>query len=598
MKLRSIKLEPQGASGWRSEELFFGDEITELYGPNGCGKTPIIQSIAFCLGYPVKYREDVLLKCDAAVLTIESGGGTTVIRRRIGQPRLDVEVHTPDGPRSFYNEKEYSAYLLTFFGFDVPTLTTTNSDPTAPYMATVLPIFYLDQDHGYRSQYHAPAPFIRDQYAEMMRLVFGLPAKHSFDQKKLAIGKKQRVDQLDRAIVHRRETIEDLAADLGAVRREVSQVEREISEVTGQLDGLKTSKSLNSDAYSALDALVFERHVERRSRAKELADLQQRVGGFERIQGEIEIEVNTLSLNEEARRLFSSFKDICANPQCGLFLGSSESYGKNLLYLRDQLKDLRRNTDAQKARIAELIEVVATLSSDIQGLEKRRNDLSVSSEAAALVEAISGLAGRLVDLQTEREALAELSENEKQYVALLNERELTQDDLASLSSSAGTTDLRAIETRSNWRARILHWLDVLHTPNVSREIQVDADFGLVFGGEKIGQFKGSTLLRVVLAIHTATFELYVRNRASGFRFFILDTPRQQDISSDALGAYIAGLKALAKEHAAQIVFSTTEYHYECGDGDQEWKPTFPGSEQLMFLGPPEDPPKPELAGSW
>ena len=56
----------------------------------------------------------------------------------------------------------------------------------------------------------------------------------------------------------------------------------------------------------------------------------------------------------QARRLFASFEDICSNPACGLFLGSSESYGKNLLYLKDQVKDLQRNTEFQRARIDEL----------------------------------------------------------------------------------------------------------------------------------------------------------------------------------------------------------------------------------------------------
>jgi predicted nucleic acid-binding Zn-ribbon protein len=597
MKLNTLKIEPAGAAGWRSEELIFGREITELYGPNGSGKTPIIQSIAYCLGYPVRYRDDVLSKCEAAVLSIDLGDGVLTLRRKIGE-RFDIEVLASGEARTFYTDKEFSAYLLNVFGFEVPTLTSTSSTAVTPYMATVLPIFYLDQDHGYRSQYHSPAPFIRDQYAEMMRLVFGLPPKHSFDQKKLVIDKKQRLDQLDRAIVKRQEAIAELAADHGKVRREVSAVEQEIREIENRLNQLRTSKSLNSDAYSALDALVYEKHVERRSLSNELGDLQLRVNGFERIQNEIEVEINTLSLNEEARRLFSSFEDICANPQCGLFLGSSESYGKNLLYLRDQLKDLRRNTAGQKDRIAGLTQGVATLSSEIHGLETRRDELSAGSEAAALVEAIGDLARRMIDLQSEREGLLELSASEKDYIALLNERELVQNDLASLGPSGGTSDLRVIEMRSNWRLRIRHWLDVLHTMNVSREIEVDSDFGLTFGGERINQFHGSTLLRVVLAIHTATFELYVRNQANKFRFFILDTPRQQDIDRDAMAAYISELKKLSAESAAQIVFSTTDYHYECRNGDREWSPTFPSPQQPMFLGPPDNSPMSDVAGSW
>jgi hypothetical protein len=99
----------------------------------------------------------------------------------------------------------------------------------------------------------------------------------------------------------------------------------------------------------------------------------------------------------------------------------------------------------------------------------------------------------------------------------------------------------------------------------------------------VSQFKGSTLLRVVLAFHTAAFELYTKNPANEMRFLVLDTPRQQDIDVGALGSYVSELKRLAREQDCQIVFSTTEYRYNCVDGDQEWIPAFPGVEQNMFL---------------
>lgn len=50
MKLISLKIVPVNPNGWGSPELKFANDITELYGPNGCGKTPVIHSIAFALG--------------------------------------------------------------------------------------------------------------------------------------------------------------------------------------------------------------------------------------------------------------------------------------------------------------------------------------------------------------------------------------------------------------------------------------------------------------------------------------------------------------------------------------------------------------------
>lgn len=50
MRLLDLTLEPRGVNGWGSSTLAFGRRVTSLFAPNGSGKTPLIQSIAFCLG--------------------------------------------------------------------------------------------------------------------------------------------------------------------------------------------------------------------------------------------------------------------------------------------------------------------------------------------------------------------------------------------------------------------------------------------------------------------------------------------------------------------------------------------------------------------
>ena len=67
---------------------------------------------------------------------------------------------------------------------------------------------------------------------------------------------------------------------------------------------------------------------------------------------------------------------------------------------------------------------------------------------------------------------------------------------------------------------------------------------------------------------------------------ILDTPRQHDISAEDLDQFIRELKILANENDVQIVFSTTEYKYEIGEGDRDWLPIYEDEdfEQTMYLG--------------
>ena len=68
-----------------------------------------------------------------------------------------------------------------------------------------------------------------------------------------------------------------------------------------------------------------------------------------------------------------------------------------------------------------------------------------------------------------------------------------------------------------------------------------------------------------------------------FSFLILDTPKQHEIHNDDLDQYMTALKSLSEKNGIQVVFSTTEYHYEGNELDIDWIPKFPGEEQDMFL---------------
>lgn len=67
----------------------------------------------------------------------------------------------------------------------------------------------------------------------------------------------------------------------------------------------------------------------------------------------------------------------------------------------------------------------------------------------------------------------------------------------------------------------------------------------------------------------------------------MDTPRQHDIETKDFAEFVSKLKNICKGKRAQVIFSTTEYHYEADDNDKEWLSTFDGFEQPMFLGTPD-----------
>tara|TARA_R110002073_G_scaffold335499_1_gene527639 strand:+ start:4138 stop:5910 length:1773 start_codon:yes stop_codon:yes gene_type:complete len=589
MRLLDLRISPAGQRGWGSETLVFGDDITQLYGPNGCGKTPVIHSIAFALGYPVRYRDDILEHCDSAILRAQHNGREIIFKRQISKNfHLECTLKGDKESHVFYNEKDISEFLFARLGVSGDALTSNQNEPTYPYISMFLPLFYIDQDTGYTSAYKSPSTFIKDQYSEMVRLALGVPAKHAFEKKRFLIEKKNDLESLNVAVVSKERFIERLEEQTEADGLSSTEIDSELKRLTTELDDLRSSYDATSDADFVLDRLIREKHNEHLSLDSRIRELESRINGFRRIQNEIEIEINTLSLNEESRRLFSSFQDICAQPGCGLFLNSSDSYGKNLLYLRDQIKDLDRNTKFQEVRLDEYSLASKKLSVEIETLKQSVETKERGSETDSLIAAISSITRSIIDLQSRKDKVERVESEKSEYVELLNKRRGLQNDIASMQGPTDGSDLRILEFRTQYKHKIIEWLDVLSTKNVSREISIDSDFNILFGSEKISQFSGSTLLRVILALRAAFFEILISRGGNSIEFLIFDTPKQHDIETKDFAAFIAKLKSFCSQRQAQIIFSTTEYHYESGDNDKEWLPTFSGFEQPMFLGNIED----------
>lgn len=581
MKLLELKIHPDGPSGWQSNRLIFGKKTTQLYGPNGSGKTPIIQSIVYALGYPVVFRNDISEKCASVELKVDFDGIMYTILRDIGK-QFSVTVNGGGEEKRFYDEKEYTAYLLGKWRFEQPTLLANDGKPAAPYISTFLPLIYLDQDDGYSSIYKSQKTFIKDQFSEMMRIAFGLPPKNSFTRKKDVIKAKEKLDVLDIRVTNKRKVLDELKVSV-VKARSLDELENELKILREELNELKKNKAAKSSSMSGIDALILEKRSEHKEIISRISDLRSRVYGIESIRSEIETEINTLSLNEEARKVFHSFEEICASKKCGLFFSSAESYGKNLLYLRDQIKDLERNAEVSKIKITTLEENKSRCEREIQIFSEKRESVKEASEVEGLVEAVGELTERIFELEYERKTLEKLDDSESDFVMLLNERENVLNLYNELASNRNTSSVESARIRNELRNKIIYWLDVLRTSNVSRDVSISPDFYFDFGGEKINQIKGSTRVRVVLSIHAAIFEMVLDNEESGLKFYIMDTPKQHEMHNVDLSDYIGTLESLAKRKNAQIIFSTTEYHYQCTEGDNEWQPEYEGKDHKMFL---------------
>lgn len=585
MRLKSLQLFPNGQLGWRSDLLILGEDITQLYGPNGCGKTPIVQSIVYCLGYPSIFRNDIYDHCNYAVLTVGTPQGEFKLKRVFSKD-VDIEVIESNGnTQRFFNEKDYSSFIFDLLNLEVSNLVTNNNKIGAPYLSTMLPIFYLDQDDGYKAFYCPPINFIKDQFSEMLRMIFKLPVKNSFDSKKARIRAKEELDYLDRQVEVQARNVEVSKQDVSNFNKSSQEIKDEMGKLENELEQLKSSGASHDNSINALDRLVATHNNSIRKLTDEMAEISKRSNSINQIVHEINAEIETLNLNEEARRVFLSFNEICSSSNCQLFSTSSDSYSKNLLYLKDQIKDLERNAKIDLVKKEQFNQHKIVLEKQVQEIVCERNKTLEKSEISALVDAISEIKNRIFDLQNLQSEIEKVEILRSKHFKALVSRDKALDKYQSFSTVRSSSP-EIIRLRADLRQYFLNWLDVLRISNISRDVTFKHDFMPILGNETISQLKGSTRIRAVLAFHAALIELISSFDNNSFNFFILDTPKQHEIHNDDLDRYIKALKKLSGHSKTQIVFSSTEYHYD-GDGlDNEWTPQYQGEKQNMFLTTP------------
>jgi hypothetical protein len=585
MKLLSLHIVGFGPSGWSSEKLLFGNRATQLFAENGSGKTPVVQAIVFALGYKADFRDDIVEHCERVILEVAVDGTQYTIQRSV-KGSFWISVESAGMTRTeFTSEREFSRFLFSLWGLEDPLVTTVGNEGSHLYVPQLLPLLYLDQDHGYAFEYYSNNRFIKDQYPEVMRLLLGLGPKNPFDRRRERNELREKLEYLDRAVVRAERIMEELSSDIGGPRRPHAEIVRDLEAAQLSLEQLRESGGATENIVVEQDNRLAQLQLRGHQLSRERAELELRIRGFAQIKNEIEVEANTLSLNEEARRIFASFDAVCANENCGLFVRSSLSYGKSLLYLRDQIKDLERTNEIHQRRVDDISLEQSLVLKQVSEIRASRAAASENSSVAELVEVVAQLTERVIRLKQSAQYEAELAEFEEAYVKQLAERAWVQARLGSLEGNSNASDLELLRIRQSLAERIKYWLDVLNTSNVSREVQVDSDFNASFGGQRVPKFHGSTRTRVVLAIRTAAFELAASRESKRLpRFLILDTPRQQDISRADLANFIEELQVVATERQAQVVYSTTNHRYEVGIDDAEWLASFPGADHTMYLG--------------
>lgn len=589
MKLLTLEITPTSPSGWSSGQLEFGKGITQLYAKTGSGKTPVISAVSYALGYHHEFRNDIIEMCHSAKLEVDLSGSRFLFERVLSET-FKINAHEEiDGAyrlhQSFDNEKDFSGFLFEKIGYEMPVLSTTQSSQASVYINTFFPLFVLNQLSSYNDLYKPlKGSFIKDQPSEMMRIALGVGAKNPFGKNKLLKKYQIRSETINERLV----SLRGVQAQLLTKEIELANVDELSQEEVDLKSRIENLRSQEKDEDSVLEDLRVA--ISRKSEVlselvRESRKIDSRRHSNERIREEISGEIFTLSLNEEAASAFRKNMDICQNNNCGLFGEETRGYGKELLYLKDQIKNMestyKRLLEEREGISFEITRLEADIERDkelLLGLSKKKGIDQISALAREL-------SSRLVDinlLKGRREKYDQISES---IIKLESERNEVLDSISDLKPSGGEKNILLEKRRRQLEGYIDRWLEIIGTRNTYGSASVDKDFKLLIGDEKLSQFGGATLTRMVLAFHAALIELILVEKLPFPGFLILDTPKQHELENEDFDKYIKELKVLSDTYKnVQFIFSATSYLYDGDEKDKCWLPGFAIGADNMYLG--------------
>lgn len=595
MTLRKLELLPRGDAGWTSGPLAFGEATTVLIGPNGAGKTPVLKALFYALGHPVELPPLIREKCRAVSVELFVNERTYRIERRFA-PGVDASVTngTTDAV-TFKEERGLSEWILPKLGVSLRTLSGRNGEKIPPYMSVAGPMFLVDQDVGWTASYvpFETHQFVKDQREEVIRWLLDLPARNRPIDKSEFQEAKTKLAGIQEQIAFKRRGLEALQRELGEDRTADAQGRLEERRVTLEADLSRAQSILQglSQTESVLDVRVREAIQQRDEAIRRVANAKRRKAQLGEVQAEIGAELGALEQNEVAAE---AFRTLCGNKACQFFRNPEDSFGRRVLYLKDQLKDFESSTGETERELAALADHVAAAEHAVKSAidEKKKSlERAGGGEAIGVVEATSRELG---EVHVRLDRLERIGRERQQLDALINKEARAGEEVAELQPARGPRkdSSRLLDARQNLAATFKEWLLALRTPNVPADVSFDEELRLIVSGERFtakSSHSGSTRTRLVLAYHAAMLETSLMMGGAHPRLLVLDAPRQHELSAADLRAYIERFHSLSikQKEPVQLVFSATDPEVvpeTCVDA--LWKPPFTFDDGSRFLGPP------------
>jgi hypothetical protein len=561
--------------------------FTAVQGANGTGKTPIMKGVIQGLGHEVELPPDVLTRCQFAETTLMVDGHPVRLTRRLGS---DFEISVDDVPnrQTFTSQAEYAKWFIALFNGEPRTLTNKQNQAAELYTTVLLPALWVDQDHGWTTDYWTPPNrnFIQDQRQEVIRFLVGLPARHPFHQRteydaaKETLEKTERQIELQRFIVDRLRTNEKLQdGEEPRLTERRSQLRRELDANSEVIEAIRSTT-----AFFDRDILAIE--AQRDELIARHSALTKRKGQLSLVLSELDGEEDILTANVQATDLLRQF---CGREGCQMFATSERSFGRSLLFLKDQLKDLKAS-DRELNRDVESIEKQITVLNESLAAKRATREQAVNaSPQAEVMRKLSALTREIVEVELRLAKLQQYTAEQKKFDRLLDQREQAASAVADSRPTRGKGASAIDDVRQMLGDAMQQWLITLGTQN-TRTAHFDEDFVLYVDDAKFATTthqSGSTRTRIVLAFHAALLEVSLARGGNHPGWLLFDAPKQHELSQTDFDAYTDRLQLLAAKYPqrVQVVFSVADLRTQFHPGDEVWLPTFTLDGKPRFLGP-------------
>lgn len=529
---------------------------------------------------------------------LAGASGTISIERQL-EDGLAAQVTDLDGRTvSFVEEKGFSSWLIDRLEIPERQFASRNdSEIVSAYMSVLAPVFWVDQDLGWRL-FYSPLPthnFIRDQADEIPRWLLGLPAKHRPVDKTDFARAKQNYEAIQEQIAIKRNTLGGLRRELGehiapdgrgalASRRDV---------LIADLRARSSVLQVLSQSGSVADARISDATAERESAAFAVASAERRFSDLRALRKELEAEVEILETNEVAA---GAFRTLCGNEGCQFFRNPEESYGRRLLYLKDQLKDFDSSFSTMEQDLGRFRSDLTARDSSLQAAIADKQRMIAETPEARLIEAVDTITKQLSDVNLRLEQLERLSNEEGRLNELINRGLRAEEEVNELRPTRGRAidQARLTDARVELARSFTEWLVTLKTPNAPSSVKFDEDLRLFLGEERfseVSSHSGSTRTRIVLAYHAAVLETSLKMNGYHPRFLILDTPKQHELHADDLRAFVERFNGMANKHnpPIQLVIAATQHDFVADKAaDTVWRPQFHVEDGVRFFGPSQE----------